>query len=302
LPVTITADFLDPSAIMDSGQCFRMVPLGDSTVETVAYGRRVAVTALGDGRFSFSCDAAEFTSLWRGYFDLDTDYRAILDAAPREDAFLAGALRGAYGLRILRQDPWETLCGFILSQRKNIRAIRACVETLCDRYGEPVAGTQRRAFPTPERIAALQERDLRLCAFGYRAPYLLDAARRVAAGALDLAALSRLPDDALFAALTDVRGVGAKVADCVMLFGFHRLSRAPVDVWIRRVIDEEYGGVSPFAGYGAYAGVYQQMLFVLRRDAGRGAGTAGPECSKNTKPGRTAAHRGPAGCAHAKGL
>ena len=266
MAVEIYADHFDPREIMDSGQCFRMVPLDERTVEAVAFGKRVTVTTLAPGRYLLDCTAEAYESLWRGYFDLDTDYGAIIDAAPKNDAFLASAIAHADGMRILRQDPWETLCGFILSQRKHLKAIRACMEALCNAYGDPVPGTARKSFPAPERLASLAQSDMQLCGLGYRAPYLLDAARRVAEGTLDFTTLAALPDDRLFAALTGIHGVGVKVADCVMLFGFRRLSRAPVDVWIRRVIDHVYGGVSPFADYGAYAGVYQQYMFILIRD------------------------------------
>lgn len=266
MPPELTLDEFDPRKIMESGQCFRMKPLSADTVETVAFGRRVAVTDLGGSRFRFDCEPEAFEAVWRDYFDLDRDYRSIAENAPAGDAYLARAIGHARGTRILRQEPWETLCGFILSQRKHLKAIRACMEALCDAFGEPVEGTRRRAFPTPERLAALTEGEARLCGLGYRTPYLLAAARDVASGRLDLAAMDRLPDEELLSRLMGVHGVGVKVAECVMLFGFGRLSRAPVDVWIRRVIDEVYLGVSPFEGYGAYAGIYQQYLFILRRD------------------------------------
>ena len=266
MPLELLLDEFDPRKVMESGQCFRMKPLSEDTVETVAFGRRVAVTQLGGRRFRFDCEPEAFEAVWREYFDLNRDYRAIAENAPAGDAYLKRAVEHARGTRILRQEPWETLCGFILSQRKHLKAIRACVEALCDAFGEPVAGTRRRAFPTPERLAALAEDEARLCGLGYRTPYLLAAARSVASGRLDLAAMGRLPDDELLTQLMSVHGVGVKVAECVMLFGYGRLSRAPVDVWIKRVIDEVYGGESPFAGYGEYAGVYQQYLFILRRD------------------------------------
>ncbi|MDD3920082.1 MAG: DNA glycosylase [Eubacteriales bacterium] len=269
MPVEIQTDFFDPIAILESGQCFRMVRLTEDTVETIASGRRVAVTTLGEGRFRFDCTPAEFDSFWRGYFALDMDYAAIRAAAPPEDSFLTRALAEGRGLRILRQDPWETLCGFIVSQRKHILAIRSCMEALCDRFGDPVPGTARKSFPTPQRLAAAAEGEICLCGPGYRVPYLLDAARRVAGGQIDLQALYAAPDDALFTALTQVHGVGVKVADCVMLFAYARYARAPVDVWIHRVIEEEYGGQTPFPGYGPNAGIYQQYMFVLKRDQGR---------------------------------
>ena len=120
------------------------------------------------------------------------------------------------------------------------------------------------AFPGPEDLLGAGERGLRACGAGYRAPYLLDAARRVADGRTDLAAMAALPDDALLERLQTIHGVGVKVASCVMLFGYHRLASAPVDVWIRRVIDEDYGGRSPFPAYGAHAGIFQQYLFYGR--------------------------------------
>jgi N-glycosylase/DNA lyase len=266
LPVTVSAAHFDPWVIMESGQCFRMVPLAGGACEAVAFGEAVRLTRAAGGGIALDCDRAAFDRLWRAYFDLDTDYAAMLAAAPAGDGFLARALTAAHGLRILRQDPWETLCGFILSQRKNLKAIRTGMEALCEACGAPVLGTARRAFPTPHRLAAMDEPALRALGLGYRAPYLLDAARRVADGRLNLDLLAALPDGLLQAALLTVSGVGVKVADCVMLFAYHRLSRAPVDVWIRRVIDCAYGGVSPYEGYGPFAGVYQQYQFMCIRD------------------------------------
>ena len=269
MPITLILPDFDPFAIMDSGQCFRMVPLDAQTVEVIAFGERVSIRALGEKRFTLDCEPADWQRRWRNYFDMDTDYAGLIAAAPADDAFLACALQSARGLHILRQEPWETLCGFILSQRKHLKAIRAGMEALSDAFGEPLPGTQRRTFPAPAALAAQSETALRACGLGYRAPYVLDAAQRVATGTLDLAAIAALPDDALQAALLAVSGVGVKVADCVMLFAYARRARAPVDVWIRRVIDEQYGGRSPFAGYGDCAGVYQQFMFMHRRDGGR---------------------------------
>lgn len=266
LPVTVTLDCFDPFEIMESGQCFRMIALDANTVEVIAYGKRVTVTALGEKRFVFNCTQATFDSLWRTYFDLGRDYAAIAAAAPREDIFLTKALMRARGLRILRQEPWETLCGFILSQRKNLRAIRTCVEALCEAFGDSVPGTARKSFPTAKKMASLSVAQLGLCGLGYRAPYMLDAACQVASGHINLALLHAMPDEALMAALSTIHGVGIKVANCVMLFAYGRYARAPVDVWIKRVIDEEYEGISPFDGYGEYAGIYQQAMFVFKRD------------------------------------
>ena len=256
----------DPALIARSGQCFRMRVERDGTVTALAGADRVRVTPLGGGCFRFNCEPEAFERRWRAYFDLDTNYEAIEREASRLDAPLRRAACACRGLRILRQDPWETLVCFLISQRKSIPAIRTCVEALCARLGDRVGRGRGRyfAFPAPERLLAAGEGGLRACGAGYRAPYLLDAARRAADGSADLNAMAALPDGELLEQLMRIHGVGVKVASCVMLFGYHRLSAAPVDVWVRRVIDEEYGGESPFPGYGERAGIFQQYLFYER--------------------------------------
>lgn len=261
--VTQTVPHLDLPTLFSSGQCFRMQPLEGGAFLVLAGEQAVRVTPLGDGRFRFSCAASRWP-YWRRYFDLDTDYAALCARISPEEMYLRRAAQTCGGLRILRQEPFETLISFILSQRKSIPAIRGCVEALCRRYGR-VLPCGARGFPAPERLARATEADLRSCGLGYRAPYVLASARMVAAGQADLAAWEALPDDALLEALLGFPGVGVKVASCVMLFAYHRFSAAPVDVWIQKVIDEEYGGVSPFPHWGNLAGWYQQMLFYYRQ-------------------------------------
>jgi N-glycosylase/DNA lyase len=213
------------------------------------------------GGAELDCSRLEFEEVWRNYFDLDTDYRRFRAAVPAGDRYLTAAVRYARGIRILRQDPWETLVTFLISQRKNIPAIRRAVEELCRRWGDADG------FPPPERLALLSEAELRECGLGYRTGYVLAAARMTASGALDLPALERLPDGALLDALRTVPGVGPKVAACVALFGFHRLSGFPRDVWINRVLDREYGGSFPLERYAGFQGVMQQYLFYYARTA-----------------------------------
>ena len=176
------------------------------------------------------------------------------------------------GLRILRQDPWEMLITFILSQRKSIPAITAAVEGLAQRWGTPIRTELETlfAFPDPAQLAEATEAELRACALGYRAPYVLDAVRKVSGGELDLEALGDLEDGELFQQLQTVLGVGKKVAECVCLFGYGRLSRVPVDVWIERAIREKCGGCEPFSRFGDDAGVMQQYVFyAMRWEKGR---------------------------------
>ena len=256
-------DLFDLKKIADSGQCFRAVSRPDGAYRFITGDQVLYIRKTGKERYEVSCDQAVWDRVWRPYFDLDRDYRAISAAIPAEDSFLRRAAQAGGGIRILRQDPWETLITFIISQRKSIPAIRAVVETLSQRYGTelPASGERLCTFPTAEQLKDVGQEDYIACKAGYRAPYLCDAVGQVLSGSLDLGTVSALPDDQLIDALERVRGVGVKVASCVALFAYGRTACAPVDTWIRKVIRQQYGGRDPFGGYGAAAGIMQQYFF-----------------------------------------
>nr|HML48123.1 DNA glycosylase [Clostridia bacterium] len=160
----------DLKAIADSGQCFRMAEVAPDRFELLAGNDMLSIEKVGESRYRFDCDAREYERVWKPYFDLDVDYASYIRSVPLEDAFLAEAVAFGKGLRILRQDPWEMLITFIISQRKNIPAIRGAVEALCLRYGQPIQreGARRFAFPTPEALARQSAQALKPCALGYR--------------------------------------------------------------------------------------------------------------------------------------
>lgn len=228
---------------------------------------------MGEGQYAVSCDSKEWQEVWRDYFDLGRDYAGLRRRAAekQKDCFIARAMECGCGLRVLHQDPWEMLVTFIISQRKNIPAISRAVELLARRYGHPIlAGGESapgtiQSFPTPEELARASEADLRDCGLGYRAAYVRDAVEKVLSGELDLKAIGAYEDEKLFQELTKVHGVGRKVADCVCLFGYSRSSRAPVDVWIDRAIQEECEGRNPFPDYGEDAGIIQQYIFYYQK-------------------------------------
>lgn len=263
MEVSIRDDFsLDK--IANSGQCFRTKALADGwfcfiTGQRVLYIRE-AVCKNRPGVFEASCSEGEWQTVWAPYFDLGRSYTAIRRAIPQSDGWMRRAAAEGRGVRILRQDPWETLITFILSQRKSIPAIRQAVELLCERYGGEIADG-RHAFPTAAALAEAPKEGLAACKAGYRAPYLQAAARRVAAGEVSLDALAGLSDEELLSALKTFYGVGEKVARCTALFGYGRLGLAPVDTWIQKVIARAYGGQDPFLQYGPAAGVLQQYAF-----------------------------------------
>lgn len=252
---------LDLKKIAESGQCFRMNEEGEGKYKLVAFGRLLRLEQKGPGEVVFNCPEAEFESIWRDYFDLNADYAAYRASVDPDDIFLTEAAEEGKGIRILRQDPWETLITFIISQRKNIPAIKACVEALCRRFGKPLDEEGVFAFPEPEDLACADETCLKDCSLGYRVPYVSKAARMVCDGAIDLNALNTLDDGPLLETLMTVPGVGPKVGNCVSLFAYHRIAAFPIDVWIGRMLEQHYGGVFPLERYEGYAGIMQQYIF-----------------------------------------
>jgi len=246
--------------IAQSGQCFRMNETAEGRFQLIARDRLLYLTALEDGAV-FECTENEYESFWKDYFDLSADYAAYRASVDPSDAFLTEAAEEGRGIRILRQDPWEMLITFIISQRKNIPAIKACTEALCGRWGDEIEDTGLHAFPVPEAIAGASDDDLKHCSLGYRVPYVRDAARMVSEGRIDLEAIAKLDDEELLEALMKVPGVGPKVGNCVSLFSYHRIAAFPIDVWIGRMVDEHYGGRFPVERYEGFAGIMQQYIF-----------------------------------------
>ena len=268
-PQIITLSHFSPAQIADSGQCFRMKNIDAETVSVLAGNRHITVRTLGEDRFAFDCGKQAFETFWRGYFDLDPAYDTYVKNVPPSDSYMQQAIKAGKGLRILRQDPWETLITFLLSQRKAIPLIKRSVELMCERFGDPI-GDGLYAFPTPEQLASADVDALAACGLGYRTKYVAKTAELAAKGELCLDELAALSDEQLKKQLMALYGVGVKVASCVMLFGYHRLDLVPVDVWMDRVAKEHYGGTFPYAGAGSYAGVLQQYVFeYIREEYGR---------------------------------
>ena len=214
------------------------------------------------------------------YLQLPLDLGAVLRSFP-DDGPMRAAVTACRGLRLLRQDPWECLASFILSSTKQIVQIRQIIALLCERFGErlapqpPISSGFFYAFPTPEKIARLTEAELRACKMGFRAPNLLAAARQIAEGKFDLEKIRRLDYAEARAELMKLRGVGGKIADCVLLFAYGFDAAFPVDVWIERALQRLYfprrrasePRLRRFAAthFGPHAGYAQQYLFHYMR-------------------------------------
>ena len=284
LPV---ADY-DLAATLASGQVFRWRLLGNSWHGVV--GRQfLSLTQTPAGIHATAAGPIGNWDWLRHYLQTEIDYPAVLNSFP-DDEPMRRAVAACRGLRLLRQDPWECLASFILSSTKQIVQIRQIVAHLCERFGEPCEGMHLaptgdsagpspapRSFPPASAIAALTEARLRACKMGFRAPSLLAAARQVADRNLDLQGLYRLDYAAVRAELMKLRGVGGKIADCVLLFAYGFDCAFPVDVWVERALQELYfprrrasdQRLRQFAAthFGPHAGYAQQFLFHYMRVA-----------------------------------
>ena len=261
--VTVTETCFDLAQIQDSGQCFRLQQMGPGEYRLVALGQVLTLRQRSDC-VELDCSQAEFAAYWRDYFDLQTDYAAIRGLIDPQDTYLQAAADYGAGIRILRQDPWEMLVTFLISQRKRIPAIRTAVEKLSCCCGTPLGQEGLFAFPTLEQLAQLSLEQMQDCGLGYRAAYLHQTVQQVLQGP-PLVDLARQEDLQLRQCLMRFSGIGEKVADCILLFGYHRLSAFPRDVWINRTLQARYPKGFPLERYAPYEGLMQQYLFYYAR-------------------------------------
>ncbi len=288
------ADDFDLDMIAESGQCFRWEKKDQLVYRIIAGDRCLYLSTVdndGDSAsecFELDCTPEEFDGFWREYFDLDENYAAIRGRIdPKEDPFLFRAAEHEKGIRILRQDPWEMLVSFIISQNKNIPAIRRSIELLAKACGEPKydqRGELFYTFPTPEALAELGEDELRGCSLGYRCRYVHAAADAVLNGVIDLDSLKEADEEHTIRFLCGLYGVGVKVANCVSLFGLHHIDAFPVDVWVKRILANEYPDGYPYERYRPYNGVYQQYMFAYYRNLSGGVNGRAEDMGAETAP------------------
>lgn len=254
----------------DCGQCFRFENAGEYT-EGIAFGRYIRIFQNGEKITLCNCDIADYENIWRAFLSLDEDYESIKrDIGEHFGKYgdtIFSAMERAGGIRLLRQDPWEALCSFIISQNNNIPRIKKIIRALSEKYGESFEafGAVYHSFPSPEALAAANEEELRACGTGFRARYILDAARKVSRGEIDFSAVRAQNDEEAAKYLMTICGVGAKVAACTLLYGFHKTAAFPIDVWIKRVLEKYYPEGIDIHSLGDYAGIAQQYLFYYER-------------------------------------
>ena len=254
---------LDIALSCDCGQAFRWSVKEDGKIHGTVENKSVDIIQTENEIIFLNTTEEDFKSLWWAYFDLERDYEGILDSF--DDEHLKKALREFYGIRILKQNEWEALCSFIISQNNNIPRIKGIIERLCLTFGEKI-NEEEYSFPSYEKIAELNEEDLAPLRAGFRNKYIIDAARKLKSGEVDIEKVKKLPLDEARQELMKIKGVGKKVADCTLLYGFGRMEAFPVDVWVKRIVEELYPDGLPQCIKGN-EGIAQQYLFHWRRNS-----------------------------------
>ena len=287
----------DIKQILECGQCFRWDKISDTNYIIVAYGRVIEVLQEGDKATIYNSNEEDFNNIWINYFDLERDYDEIKTELAK-DEILRKSVDFGYGIRILNQDSFEMLISFIISARNSIPSIKKTVKKICEAWGEKIEykGEEYYTFPTPKAIKEATLEDIQGTGASFRSKYIVDTIKKVNEAIevkedmennpdkyserpeildFDLEYINSLNDDECHVALQKFMGVGAKVADCIMLFSMAKHSAFPVDVWIKRAMiyfyvapDVSLNKMRVFARdkFGAYSGVAQQYLFYYARE------------------------------------
>jgi len=268
----------DAKAIFTCGQAFRWYEEGDGSFTTVHLGRVLNVLNEKDRVIFKGTNLKEFDEIWMDYFDLNTDYKEIRKVLSNNE-ILPKAMEYGEGIRILNQNHFEMLISFIISANNMIPRIKKSIEVISMRYGKFICEDENRkyySFPTVEELSRATVEDLREFAkVGFRDKRIFDTVNMILNEKIDLDNFENLETDILREELLKFSGVGNKVADCIMLFSYKRGEVFPVDVWIKRVMEELFikeetpvKKISKEADriFGKYAGYAQQYLFYYGRE------------------------------------
>lgn len=259
--IIVICDNFNAAQTLDCGQAFRWRVDTDGTCFGFAKGKALKIKSEGNKTVFFDTSEEDFKNIWFDYFDFERDYSEIVNTVSANKT-VKEAIKFASGIRVLRQDPWEALCSFIISQNNNIPRIKGIIDRLCQNFGEKCG--EYYTFPKAEALANLTPEDLSPLRCGFRARYIIDAAKKVSSGEINLEELKNTDTDTARAELMKICGVGAKVADCTLLFGLSHINALPRDVWIKRAIEKLFDGEFP-KECEEYAGIVQQYIFQYAR-------------------------------------
>ncbi len=269
------SDF-DPVHTFMCGQCFRW-DMEDNKFVGIAKGRVIFVSLLDNGDVEIENTTKEdFLNIWQDYFDFNTDYKQIKNTLYADET-LKKAIDFGYGIRILNQDVFECIISFIISTQNSIPRIKKIIAKMSNMFGSEIEynGKKYYAFPTVDELANLTEEDLAPLKVGYRAKYIIDAVQKIKNNEVDINSLFDLDTKGARCELLKIKGVGPKVADCILLFSLKKHDAFPIDVWIGRIMRNLYVGedasmkeILEFSTqkFSSLAGFAQQYLFYYARE------------------------------------
>lgn len=274
-------DHFDVRQILESGQVFRFEKITDQSYMLVAKQKviKLAQHEESSSVMIYNTNISELDEVWSHYLDINTNYAEIANTLSAKDEHMAKAVAFGQGIRILKQDPWEMLISFIISQNKAIPHIKECIKNISRQFGIPIEDEDCNGyytFPTPEELKDATEEDLRACKVGFRAPYIIDACHKILNEEIVLNDLYLISAEEAKEKLMSIKGVGPKIADCILLFAYSKMELFPTDVWIKRVVEGLYfegremklAEIQKFAKsyFGNLAGYAQQYLFFYGRE------------------------------------
>ena len=262
------------SEILECGQCFRFEKINEGTYKIIAYGKILYVEQSQEELRFYPTTEEDFKNIWIRYFDLDCDYAYIKKVLTKDDEIMQSAIEFGGGIRILKQEPFECLISFVISQNNRIPKIKQVIKNLSHRYGDKLDDDSY-AFPTVEQLIDISEAELTESKTGFRAKYIRDAVAKVYTSEINFKSFENMETDEVRKKLISIFGVGPKVSDCVLLFSLNRSEVFPTDVWIKRIMQYYYFENEEtsmneiqnlaYEKYGAYAGIAQQYLFHYAR-------------------------------------
>ena len=272
----------DPKHIFECGQCFRWHKQDDDSYTGVVKGKILNVKREGNTVYLNNTNIEDFNNIWFDYFDLGRDYSEIKNILKGMDEHLDKASDVGWGIRILQQDGWEMLISFIISSNNRIPMIQRAIENLSEKFGKYIGeynGKEYYAFPTPEELNKATQEEIRACQTGFRDKYIKSTTTSVVENKDDVREYTNLTTDECLKQLLKFNGVGPKVGDCIALFGMRKYDTFPVDVWVKRVMQEFYvtedmslPKIRSYAidKFGDLSGFAQQYLFYYARELGIG--------------------------------
>lgn len=244
---------------LECGQCFRWEKKQNKYYGVVK-NEQIAVYKNSSDIIFENTKIDTVKNFWLNYFDINFNYKKVRQELENIHPIFKKAYQDYLGIHILNQEPWETICSFIISQNNNIPRIKKIINSLCTIFGQKINNTEFYTFPDYKTISKLNEKDLEPIKSGFRAKYILDAAIKISSGEIDLESIKNKNIDEARETLMNIKGVGPKIAECVLLYSYHKLECFPMDVWMKKIMNTIFKNQN-IDMFGKYPGIAQQYLY-----------------------------------------